>query len=1474
MNGLSRFCARSPARGTFALAALLQLAACSAELQVPQEARVGCAEDVDCPAGMLCRGSPGRCLDAKVASTPAPSLAEPAAISPAVGTTGTRFVVAFQVDRPLAKAPAVHVDLGTHVAELTQEAAACDVAAGRYQYLYDVDGAEREGARAVTIDLEGESRNAALGLAGGSLLFDFTPPVLEGAAVLSAPRAGPSTPITLGFRASEALAGLPAVAMLAETPGQVGQPWQVESVDGARQFRATYTPLGPGHEIDGEYTVAVLATDIAGNTSRSLAAAQLTLDFTAPAPLSVDVRYTPDADNPLFGVSALRDGSEIVVSFQTDEPVADTPLVDLTCADGAVLPLGVVTASATFFVFHRLLAPADVVADGECLVHVTLRDDVGNAASTSVASPAVVVRRICPPALGPVELAKLRHLRVPWGAERTSGTAGQYLVNQALEAGAAPLSLTLDASSFELESAAIVQARIYADAERQSLLGVVNKGSAGWPPLRLLGADAERLWVTRIDSAGNESQAAPVSNVEWVATMGKKVGGSTLANPHTFERVAAFGRSVLQKDAVEAGANSGIGAVGFSAGEGGAIDRGVATVAPLLASASSPAVGYDHFAVFDRRRGVLVLVSSAGDVWEKKESWRHVLPADPELDGNPGFGGMALAFDEKRGVSVLVGYEVGAPAACGETRCTMVWEWNGQSWRHGGSFSEPQGRAHFGLVFDSKRGQIVLFGGKYGASWYDDLWAWGGSSWTKLFDSATGGRRPPLRWDFGMAYDRHRDRIVVFGGQAPGASPPYPIRGDTWEWDSKDWAPALAEDAPGAPASREGPGFAYDERRQRVVMFGGSRPEGGCGGDLPNDWMRCDETWEWDGLHWQQRQPVDSEGDGRAPSARSSPTLVYDAAGQNVLLFGGARAANPADAEWQWDGVSWRDLTPSATTPVASDEASAPNSAGVVFDGREAVLVDRAGEVWSYDGTRWHERCRAPACSTPPGNRVCTSLVYDARRDRVVRFFGADDFPDTMTHHGDVWEWDGAHWADVTPLTPGPDGDPHPRCGAAAAFDPASGKSVLFGGNAYDEDESLFYLDDLWSWDGAAWARLAPVAGPDGNPPAREYAHLLADPVNERLLLLGGAFGWSGYATGVWSYAGAAWSEIDGTALFGHGPAAYDPLRQGALVFAGPITEWTDASTIDVTPPNPLGDPRPGGDAYLGAFAAAYDPLFDATLLSIRGEQWWWRSAADAQPGHVMTVGLAAAMAEIPVAKAEVQEVQVTWLAAGAGEAMAERRLLRLAERSASGANLSTTYGLDDAAPIDDLGALVGRNPNAVWTLTVDDCCSGNSGTLNEWCILPEGGSAQCKTASLPLEDGGRVASEIDLRSLTLPALSGVQLSVDITHPDASELTLVLSVGPAAGSAVDGARLLVWQAGEWVEVDHNDASPSQSSLAGDAGNPWRLAWSTNEAATIAQLLLGAERQVAAAVTPVGKNGRGFAEVVSDYAEIAVRYRLP
>jgi len=106
-----------------------------------------------------------------------------------------------------------------------------------------------------------------------------------------------------------------------------------------------------------------------------------------------------------------------------------------------------------------------------------------------------------------------------------------------------------------------------------------------------------------------------------------------------------------------------------------------------------------------------------------------------------------------------------------------TWTWDGARWQkvaEGG----PRGRYAHGMVFDERRGVVLLYSGAaaHSGAPLADMWRWDGLKWTEipLTGPAPGPRYQPI-----MVYDAARGRTVLTGGMGSA--------GDTWEWDGTRW---------------------------------------------------------------------------------------------------------------------------------------------------------------------------------------------------------------------------------------------------------------------------------------------------------------------------------------------------------------------------------------------------------------------------------------------------------------------------------------------------------------------------------------------------------------------------------------------------------------------------------------------------------------------------------------------------------------
>ncbi|MEM7204984.1 MAG: hypothetical protein AAF628_32315 [Planctomycetota bacterium] len=416
--------------------------------------------------------------------------------------------------------------------------------------------------------------------------------------------------------------------------------------------------------------------------------------------------------------------------------------------------------------------------------------------------------------------------------------------------------------------------------------------------------------------------------------------------------------------------------------------------------------------------------------------------------------GHAMAFDEARGVVVLFG---GWPTAVG----AETWEWDGTSWTQRLPRTSPVRRTDHRMAYDARRGRVVLLHGDGGGGAV--TWEWDGVDWAQRHS----GLRGVSVAHTGMSYDRARHRVVLRASR------------DTWEWDGTTWElrqpgprvqrPAVAFDEargrvvmtdehgslwdwdgtqwrsfgdPAPPPGRVHQAMAYDARRDAVLMFGGASWFAKWTTGAIND------TWTWDGHAWHARTP------GTVPDARYGAAMVYDAARDRAVMFGGLPdsrfyVVSPVrHSTWEWDGVDWTARTPST-------EPEPRGYAGMVYDrarqrvvlvgGRDSrTLPNFFGDTWEWDGSAWHQRADVAALASES-----TQIAYDAARQRTVLVGGSG--------RGDTWEWDGTTWRQIVGATA-----PALALAAPMYYDSLRRRVTLPGA-------------ETWEWDGAAWHRRGPA---------------------------------------------------------------------------------------------------------------------------------------------------------------------------------------------------------------------------------------------------------------------------------------------------------------------------------------------------------------------------------------------------------------
>ena len=239
---------------------------------------------------------------------------------------------------------------------------------------------------------------------------------------------------------------------------------------------------------------------------------------------------------------------------------------------------------------------------------------------------------------------------------------------------------------------------------------------------------------------------------------------------------------------------------------------------------------------------------------------------------------------------------------------------------------------------------------------------------------------------------------------------------------------------------------------------------------------------------------------------RREGKLVYDAARDRTVRFGGTGYREGFPITSEWDGSTWIPVETEHTPPVQEGFAMA-------YDAERAQVVlfggyPENGETWLYDGTDWTQVFPA----TSPSARAYHAMVYDSARKKVVLFGGAQE---DQTHLNDTWEWNGSNWTQITPIT-----FPTPRRDHQMAYDANRNVTVLFRGKEYFTSifgTTLRTLTEMWEYNGTTWTEVTPASMPATN----QTGHLLYNPSLNRIEFFTG-FGGGNFD--LWSYAGSTWT--------------------------------------------------------------------------------------------------------------------------------------------------------------------------------------------------------------------------------------------------------------------------------------------------------------------------------------------------------------
>ena len=255
-----------------------------------------------------------------------------------------------------------------------------------------------------------------------------------------------------------------------------------------------------------------------------------------------------------------------------------------------------------------------------------------------------------------------------------------------------------------------------------------------------------------------------------------------------------------------------------------------------------------------------------------------------------------------------------------------------------------------------------------------------------------------------------------------------------------------------------------------------------------------------------------------------------------------------------------------------------------------------------------------------PQRRVGHACAYDAATQRVILFGGDPGGPPL----DDTWAWDGDLWTQVADM------GPSPRHGATLVDEPADQRLLLFGGGTGAD-----VLDDTWVFGAGGWTQVA-----DTGPAARINHAMAYDQERERAVLFGGQA--AGLFGDTWEWDGDQWTQVEDVgpvARAGHA-MAFDQATSRIVLFGGwnigaslndtwawNGTAWTQLADTGPEPRAEAAVVGAGGRVLLFGGVNAVDPALAPADRVVYGDTWQlvgdsWTKVQDIGPsfryGHTL----------------------------------------------------------------------------------------------------------------------------------------------------------------------------------------------------------------------------------------------------------------
>ncbi|MCK4353483.1 hypothetical protein KAW65_08775 [candidate division WOR-3 bacterium] len=414
----------------------------------------------------------------------------------------------------------------------------------------------------------------------------------------------------------------------------------------------------------------------------------------------------------------------------------------------------------------------------------------------------------------------------------------------------------------------------------------------------------------------------------------------------------------------------------------------------------------------------------------------------------------------------------------------------------------PLPRRGLSAIYDPQNHTMVIFGGYFyadGFICYNDVYSLDLSTilWEQI---VTFGLLPSPRCLHSAVYDSKRDQMVVFGGTPLSAGIVAPVYNDTYvlNTSSLEWSRLCPIGT--SPTSRRDHTAIYDAYNYRMVVFGGV--------DHTLSTTVCSDAYSLDlsTLTWHEIPTI-----RELSPWRCMHTAIYDIHNQRMVVFGGEDTTvfgEPSNDIWCMDltlgSEVWALLTPTGpSVPPKGDHIA-------IYDPvNQRMLIcfgpDTANDtVYALNLTIGSEEWSCLNISGNIWSDFGATTVYDSLYHRMIVFGGYYAATDENSYALDLI-YGNENWYPLNPTGTPPE---HPcPFNHTAIYDVANQNMVVYGGKRYQYASDSIWILTLNS-ESEVWSKLLPLGV---WPPGRCMHTAIYDPIGYRMIVFGGDWNGGSY---------------------------------------------------------------------------------------------------------------------------------------------------------------------------------------------------------------------------------------------------------------------------------------------------------------------------------------------------------------------------